>query len=116
MSIQFATPLALALLVALPALLLWEFWRAGARPAIRLASLTSARALPKTWRIRLRLAPAALRIAALALLIVALARPQSGEANVLKVYRRGYGPVAVAFLRQIHSLLDRPGSRSKSCR
>lgn len=83
MNIEFATPLALFLLLALPALVLWEMRRAGARPALRLSSLASARAVARTWRVRLRWTPAMLRTLALALLIVALARPQSGEAEAL---------------------------------
>ncbi|MCH7811610.1 MAG: VWA domain-containing protein [Chloroflexi bacterium] len=83
MSLQFASPLALVLLLALPALVLWEVRRAGARPALRLSSLASAHAIAHTWRVRLRWTPAALRTLALALLIVALARPQSGEAEAL---------------------------------
>ena len=83
MNLQFDWPLAFLLLLALPPLLIWELRAARARPAVRLSSVSSARAAPVTWRRRVRWAPVALRLAALALLIVALARPQSGQAGTL---------------------------------
>ena len=81
MNLQFASPFALLLLIAVPAFLLWQL--RGQRPALSLSSLRGARALPKTWRLRLRWAPTALRLAVLTLLIVAVARPQSGQAEAL---------------------------------
>ena len=83
MNVQFASPLALLLLLAVPALLAWQLRDARRRPALRLSSLASARATPTTWRLRLRWAPTALRVAALVLLVIALARPQSGQADAL---------------------------------
>ena len=83
MNVQFASPLALLLLLAVPLLLAWELRSARRRPALRLSSLTSARATPVTWRLRLRWAPTALRMAALLLLVAGLARPQSGQADAL---------------------------------
>lgn len=83
MSLQFASPLALVLLLAVPALLVWELRGGRRQPALRLSSLEGAQALPTTWRVRLRWVPVVLRAAALALLVVALARPQSGRAEAL---------------------------------
>lgn len=83
MSLDFDAPVMLLLLLALPLLLAWEFRESLRRPAVRLSSVGGVRALPRTWRQRLRWAPAALRIAALALIIIALARPQSGRADAL---------------------------------
>ena len=82
MNVQFASPLAFLLLLAVPSLLLWEL-RGPRRPSLRLSSLAAAGALPATWRVRLRGLPAALRLAALVLLVFALARPQSGRADAL---------------------------------
>ena len=76
----FAAPLWLAALVLLP-VVAWLGWRAmRARATLRTAAVTaSVRALPVTWRQRLAGLPLALRVAALACLIVALARPQDRD-------------------------------------
>ena len=83
MNLQFDWPLALALLAVVPLLALWQLRSSGARPAVTMSSLSNARAVPPTWRVRLRWLPAALRLTAVALLIVAVARPQSGRAETL---------------------------------
>ena len=83
MNVQLASPLALLLLVAVPVLLLWELRGRRRRPALSLSSLASVAAMPATWRLRLRWLPSALRVLALVLLVVALARPQSGRADAL---------------------------------
>ena len=83
MSLQFQSPLALLLLLAVPVLLLWQLQGGAPRPALSMSSLAGVGGLPTTWRLRLRWAPTVLRIAALLLLIVALARPQSGRADAL---------------------------------
>ena len=77
---NFASPYYLWLLAALPLLIGWYVrqLRHG-DPAIRIASVDAAAGAPKTLRCRLRHLPFALRIAALGLLIVALARPQGIE-------------------------------------
>lgn len=77
----FATP---GLLLVLPALVLWALWRWW-RPrrgtALVVADLdVAAVATAATWRTRLRWLPAATRLAAIALLVVAMARPQQGLA------------------------------------
>ena len=81
MIFRFAHPAALLLLV-LPALafviLRLRWW--NPQPATMLYSDTRLMAgLPDSWRIRLRLVPDVLRVAAWVLLVVALARPQSGQ-------------------------------------
>ena len=83
MNLQFDWPLALLLLTALPFLALWQLRARQARPVLRLSSLAGAHAAAPTWRVRLRWLPAALRLAAVALLIVAVARPQSGRAETV---------------------------------
>ena len=79
---NFASPYYLWLFAALPLLIGWYVWqqRRGAA-AIRISSVDGAAGAPKTLRYWLRHLPFALRIAALGLLIVALARPQGIEEN-----------------------------------
>ncbi len=80
MNLHFESPYLLLLLLLLPPLAGWRFRRrpSGAltAPSLRLAS-----DFRPTWRVRYRWAPAALRLLALALLVVALARPQTGQAG-----------------------------------
>ncbi|MEM1043460.1 MAG: VWA domain-containing protein [Bacteroidota bacterium] len=73
----FAHPLFLLLLLAVPALAWWEWRRARRRPASLSFSDTSAAetVAPTVW-VRLRGLPAVLRLGALTLGILALARPQ----------------------------------------
>ncbi len=78
---SFAAP---GLLLVLPALVLWALWRWW-RPlrgtALVVADLeVAAIATMTTWRTRLRWLPAATRLAVVALLVVAMARPQQGLA------------------------------------
>jgi Ca-activated chloride channel family protein len=82
MNVQFDWPLVLLLLAAVPFLALWQLRGRPSRPVLRLSSLAGARAAP-TWRVRLRWLPAVLRLAVVALLIVAVARPQSGRAETV---------------------------------
>ena len=78
---SFANPWLLALLPLGVALLGWRWWSRPARPALALADLGALRAAVRpSWRLRLRWLPTALRVAALVLLIVAVARPQRGLA------------------------------------
>lgn len=79
---NFASPHYLWLFVALPlfaAYYVWQTRRGGA--SIRISSVGGAAGAPKTVRYWLRHVPFALRIAALGLSIVALARPQGIEEN-----------------------------------
>lgn len=78
MNVRFEEPLALVLLAGVAALAWWQ-WRARrSAPAVPLSTLdlTPAR---RTWRQRLRPVVPALRFAALALVVVALARPQGAR-------------------------------------
>lgn len=77
MTFRLAHPLALALLV-LP-LAYWYFWRTGpGYGVLRYSDIRLLAGLPATWRVRLRWLPDLLRAAAWVLLVIALARPQSG--------------------------------------
>ncbi len=72
---QFAWPWAFVGLAVLPLIVLWRARRRS--PAVLFSAVDRADAAGVTWRARLRGLPLLLRLAALALLIVALARPQS---------------------------------------
>ena len=86
---QFANPEFLWLLLLLPLLAAWRIWkRRRLNATLRHSSLASFEGLPSGWRVRLRVLPFALRLLALALLIVAFARPQT-SARGEKVYREG---------------------------
>lgn len=77
---RFATPEALFLLLLIPAMALWMLLRAR-RSGVRFSSTAIAAGVRPSWRVRTRWLPSLIRLAALALLIVAVARPQdvSGE-------------------------------------
>jgi Ca-activated chloride channel family protein len=79
--VTFNDPNLLLLLLALPPALLLK-WRTGeqATPG-GFSNLGLLRGFRPTWRIRYRWLPAIIRAGALALLVVALARPQVGQAE-----------------------------------
>ncbi len=77
--LRFASPWLLLLLAGLPLLALYA-WPRRARAALPLGTLTASAGAARTWRIRLEPSLFALRIAAVALLMLAIARPQRGEA------------------------------------
>lgn len=85
MMFRFAYPLALLLLL-LPVILLLALrskrWGI-AIAALRYSDTRLVEGLSKSWRIRLRALPDALRLTAWALLVVALAQPQSGRGQVI---------------------------------
>ena len=72
----FAHPLVLWLLLLVPLLAAGLWWRTRNRVGLRFSVVATTDAMPATWRTRLRMLPHALRLGALALGIVALARPQ----------------------------------------
>ena len=71
----FANPYVLWLLLVVPLLGAWRWWRWQGTRGLRYSDVSLARAVPASWRVRLRGLPAVLRLAALTLGIVALARP-----------------------------------------
>ena len=81
MSLHFENPYFLVLLIPLPALAWWQLRRRRAAGALTVASLRLVSDLRPTWRVRHRWALPALRLLALALLVLALARPQVGQAG-----------------------------------
>ncbi len=79
-NLAFARPEWLWALAVLPLLAAWMLWRARQGGSLRVGTALPARAAAGTFFTRLRLLPDVLRLAALALFILALARPQ--ERNV----------------------------------
>lgn len=76
--VTFAYPWILYLLIVVPLMILW-YWKKGkaSQPSITYSSLKIFSGFPATWKERFRHLPIILRSLAVALLIVALARPQS---------------------------------------
>ncbi|NLF16153.1 MAG: VWA domain-containing protein [Lentisphaerae bacterium] len=83
---RFESPWALLLLLALPAVF-WLSRRRGGRAALRFSSIAAARQAGASWRQRLSGGPDLLRWLAMALLVLALARPQRGREQVRDVSR-----------------------------
>ncbi|MDO4691406.1 MAG: VWA domain-containing protein [Porphyromonadaceae bacterium] len=76
----FLHPYFLYLLLLIPALVLWYILhRRRAQATLLTPSLSFIKGVPSGWRVRLRHLPFALRMLALAMIIVALARPQSSR-------------------------------------
>jgi Ca-activated chloride channel family protein len=73
---RFAFPLALLALV-IPVLVAWWSLRPGRRPRLVFSDLRLVVPVSHGWRTRLRGLPLVLRVLALALLVVAMARPQA---------------------------------------
>ena len=81
-NIEFANPKLLWLLLLVPALIVWYILRHKKQEAsLNFSDLKGFVKLPKTWKAYLRHLLFAMKMAALALLIVALARPQSSSTN-----------------------------------
>jgi Ca-activated chloride channel family protein len=78
---HFENPQFLLLLLLLPPLLLWR--RRAAEGNLTFGSVALLRDVAPTWRVRCRPALKLLRALALLLLVLALARPQSGRAEAL---------------------------------
>lgn len=83
-SLRFAHPWALLALLAIQAIAAWR-WKRSAPATLRYSDTRLVRDLPVSWRARTRWLPLALRLLTLALLVVAVARPQaSREREVVK--------------------------------
>lgn len=78
---RFADPYFFVLLALIPVLLFLKGRRHGEPAAAGFSDLQLLAGYRPTWRIRFRWLPTALRAVALALLVVAIARPQAGEAG-----------------------------------
>ena len=77
----FANPYLLLLLLAVPALLFAKSRMARDDARAGFSDVTLFSGMRKTWRLRYRWLPTLMRACALALLVVALARPQKGQAQ-----------------------------------
>ncbi|HWC29378.1 MAG TPA: VWA domain-containing protein [Dehalococcoidia bacterium] len=77
----FNDPYLLLLLLALPVLLLLRRRTGESATPGRFSSVALLSAFRPTWRLRYRWLPTAVRAAALALLVIAIARPQTGQAD-----------------------------------
>ena len=81
-NIEFANPKLLWLLLLVPLAIIWYILRHKKQEAsVNFSDLNGMVKLPKTWKAYLRHLLFTLKMAALALLIVALARPQSSSTN-----------------------------------
>jgi Ca-activated chloride channel family protein len=78
--LRFAAPWALVLFTAIP-LVAWLAWPRTSAGSLRIGSLAAASAVRPTWRVRLEPVLMLLRIGAIMLLVIAVARPQKGEAT-----------------------------------
>lgn len=78
---RFAYPWSLLALAVIPLLLYWHIRRRRREPALRFSEVTALAALPPSLWARLAWLPFAIRLLAIALLAVALARPQKGAAG-----------------------------------
>ena len=67
------------LLLIVPYILWYVMWRKKSEPTIRMADTYALRFAPRSWRVMLMPLQLLLRIAAFALLVVALARPQTHD-------------------------------------
>jgi Ca-activated chloride channel family protein len=82
MIFRFDSPWYLILLLLLPLLALWPLWLHRARPAtLRYANVKLAAKSARSWRVALRPVLPLLRLFIIALVIIALARPQTGQAR-----------------------------------
>jgi Ca-activated chloride channel family protein len=79
--LRFADPYFLVLIALIPLLAFLKARFAGDMGAGRFSSLNLLAAYRPTWRLRYRWLPTAVRALALGLLVVALARPQTGQAE-----------------------------------
>ena len=82
MIFRFESPWYLALLLLLPLLALWLLWFNRTKPStLRYANVKLAAQAARSWRVSLRPILPLLRLMVIALVIMALARPQTGQAR-----------------------------------
>lgn len=81
-SFEFASPYFLYGLIIIPLLIVWYIFRGRRQTAyVRFADISFFKKLPKSWRTYCRHILFALELAAMSLLFIALARPQSSSTN-----------------------------------
>ena len=80
--ITFQHPWVFLLLIIIPVYIGWRFWRRRtSHAAMQISTTETLEGIKPTWRVRLRFLPTCLRLMALALAIVVLARPQSTSSH-----------------------------------
>lgn len=80
--ITFQHPWVFLLLIIIPVYIGWRFWRRRtSHAAMQISTTETLEGIKPTWRVRLRSLPTCLRLMALALAIVVLARPQSTSSH-----------------------------------
>ena len=80
--VTFANPGFLWLLLIVPALPLWDWYRSRRESGLTFSTLLPASHVPRSFWARIRALPSLLRMAGIALAVIALARPQ--ERNVIR--------------------------------
>lgn len=80
---RFADPALLALVAVIPLLVLLKLRFSRVPAVVAFSNLSLLAGYRPTWRIRYRWLPGALRALALTMLVVAIARPQTGQAETL---------------------------------
>lgn len=108
--LRFASPLALLLLLAVPALAAYLYRRRATRPSVRVGSLATARGVPRTWRSRAEPFVPAIRLLAIVALVVSLARPQRGETAVTT---QGEG-IDIVLALDTSSSMSQPFARNRT--
>lgn len=80
---EWHSPSAFLLFIPLLAVWIWRLWRRRRqRPTLQIGSVAALKSLKPSWRSRLMFLPDALMTAAVAAMIVALARPQQADTRV----------------------------------
>jgi Ca-activated chloride channel family protein len=88
-NVTFAYPWILYFLLLIPLMAAWYWWKGRrSQPAINYSSLNVFKLMKPTWKERLRHIPVIFRLGALALLIIALARPQDFQTGE-NIYTEG---------------------------
>lgn len=108
--LRFASPYVLLLLLAVPLLAAHIYRRKAGRPAIRVGSLASARTTRRTWRLRTEPLVPAIRLLAIAALVIAVARPQRGETAVTT---QGEG-IDIVLALDTSSSMSQPFARNRT--
>jgi Ca-activated chloride channel homolog len=75
----FAHPELLWCLALVPLLVAWRWWRTRGQAGLQFSDINAAQSVAPSWRVRLRSVPDVLKVAALILGVVALARPQERD-------------------------------------
>jgi Ca-activated chloride channel homolog len=109
---DLGTPAALWLLALVPALAAWPLLERRRRAVLRFPALTQLAAQGRGWRPFLLWVPPALRVAAFALAVLALARPQERDARIRDLSVEGIDIMIAMDLSSSMEAADfRPGNR-----